>query len=323
MAVQLEKETVSPENESFLSGPLWSLLNFSPRLKDFDSLVSRKALELAGVTREVVPLFDAEAAYRSLSPEFQDELALLLRNGVHPFVEAAVFNPYTDTLDQRDFRNVGRHSLAVAHAAEVLGTELFKEGLVSMRDVRRMISRALIHDADKRFEIMKADAVRAGLRDQEQVPRRKRFVTSALSDPLAEPGSETGYQSLEHFLTVDIDGSVALTEGLWVEKVVHLADDMTSEMRFVTPADRIELSNFRQKYPKLFLEGLAVSDENGILRAPLHVPLYGAEFLGSYAAVQLYVANSLCAEFKQAIAPFDTRRSDVFIKDLLNLSLQR
>jgi len=97
----------------------------------------------------------------SLATEFQEKfpeaMNILDITGVSPFGSKEMINPYTKESDLEDFSNVGRHCVAVAYAASKIADALG----VSDEERRKIISSAILHDGDKRIEVMRKKAKKA------------------------------------------------------------------------------------------------------------------------------------------------------------------
>lgn len=97
----------------------------------------------------------------TLATEFQEKfpeaMNILDITGVSPFGSKEMINPYTKESDLEDFSNVGRHCVAVAYAASRIADALG----VSDEERRKIISSAILHDGDKRIEVMRKKAKKA------------------------------------------------------------------------------------------------------------------------------------------------------------------
>jgi len=78
--------------------------------------------------------------------------------GVSPFGASEMINPYLQEMDREDFSNVGRHCVGVAYAAEKIADILLQHGLIIDKERDTIIIGALLHDGDKRLEVMRKKA---------------------------------------------------------------------------------------------------------------------------------------------------------------------
>ena len=74
-------------------------------------------------------------------------------------------NPYTGEIDSEDFANIGRHCMAVASTAEKIANHLLSQGAIAQDQMADIIKSALLHDGDKRLEVMRKKASKAGIKD--------------------------------------------------------------------------------------------------------------------------------------------------------------
>ena len=70
-------------------------------------------------------------------------------------------NPYTKVIDTEDFSNVGRHCVSVGFAASKIADAMIEKGLITQNTKEEIIKTALLHDGDKRLEVMRKKAKNA------------------------------------------------------------------------------------------------------------------------------------------------------------------
>jgi hypothetical protein len=217
----------------------------------------------------------------SLATEFQEKypetMKILDITGVSPFGSRKMINPYTNESDLEDFSNVGRHCVAVAYAASKIADALW----FNSTQREQIIQSAILHDGDKRLEVMRKKAKKSWVEVDVYGEEWYRTIESIFSNAGVDSGIlasiqtmvwMTGHNSLKKFLIMK-DGKLQLNpERTISEMIVHLADDMTYSSywsdgeitQYVSFEKRAELSKFSEKYGFLWQEGFSVSEENGI-----------------------------------------------------------
>lgn len=271
---------------------------------------------------------------------FPSELALFREVGIHPEHRVQLTNPYTNEPVTENFQNIGEHCLAVAYCAYKIADALHQAGHISEDDQNWIVSRALVHDLTKPYEIMRRDAQRAGaalevytISAYEKL--RPLLIKLGVPDDIAEyligAGRETGHNSLKDFILCRTDGSESLVRGKLAEKIVHLADDMTFTSiprdgnrpitSFFTCWERMLASQFFDRYSFLWKEGLA-RDERGALEHVQNIaaPPPGKRVISSYADLQVRVANAIAQEIQLLLDPSSQLPPENFVKNLVNVA---
>lgn len=239
-------------------------------------------LERAAILSEARP-FDPLTRLTEFSDRFPLAIQILRIGGVHPTEDARMDNPYTGKPHDESFTNIGEHCLAVASLAQTLAFRLQQRGVLLTEDVELVTSRALVHDANKRIEIMRRNAVREGAVEEAYTPKAYETIRPILEaqgiDPelinyMAGAGKETGHLSIRDFLMLS-DGIPSLEPDRFAEKIIHLADDMTSTSIplpgerpltvYLTPWERMVASDFPNRYPFLWKEGLAFDRQGEVV----------------------------------------------------------
>lgn len=273
--------------------------------------------------------------------KFPDQMTLFGLIGMHPRENKPLINPYTQEPVTESFTNIGEHCISVAYCASRIASVMHETGLISNRDRNWICERALVHDLNKPFEIMRKWASKAGLADDVySVSAYEKLrpllieagVSEALTEYLVRAGSETGHNSLKDFIIIGPDGYQGLVAGKVAEKIVHLADDMTftnnpkegqaSITCFLTPWERMLASQFIEKYPFLWEEGLALDGEGSIVAVSNVNSLQeGQRLIGNYAQLQVQVANSIARELQLFIDPSSQERPENFVRRIVNENL--
>lgn len=283
--------------------------------------------------------FDSNALLPELESRFPRIFRIFEQVGIHPKRSHIVYNPYTSSFSTGLFTNIGDHCIAVAYAAAKLMGTLIESDVTSRNDLDYAIERALLHDITKPYEIMLRDAQLSGfvfgLRstnadNQLQLIMQKMGFKADDMNYILTAGSETGHDSLKDFLVIN-GHNIDLVNDRFVEKVVHLADDMTytsippndkaetATTLFLTPEERMSASRFSEQYPWLWKSGLACTAGGKIV----HVEDTSncqpeLRSLGDYAFLQIKVARAIAREFQRATDPNSDLDSGQYIKQLIN-----
>ncbi|MFN5062766.1 MAG: HD domain-containing protein [Pseudomonadota bacterium] len=286
---------------------------------------------------EVKP-FDPLSQLDRFEIEFPEQMKLFRLVGIHPTESTNPINPYTKATSTENFSNIGEHCIAVAHCASKIAALLVQQGLITDEDARWITERALVHDLNKPFEIMRRYAQKAGLaEDVYSVTAYEKLkplldeagIAPELSEYLIKAGAETGHNSLKTFIVAGPDGYEGLVSGMVAEKIVHLADDMTFTNNpkegqrpitaFMTCWERMLASQFIEKYPFLWNEGLVASDSGAItgVRDLKQIP-EGQKIIGNYAELQVRVANSIARELQLLVDPGSPEKPESFIRRVVN-----
>lgn len=293
-------------------------------------------LEREAILAEARP-FDPLTRLGEFAERFPFAIQILRIGGVHPTEDAVMDNPYTGKPHDESFTNIGEHCLAVASLAATLAFRLHERGILSSGEAGLVTSRALVHDANKRIEIMRRNAVREGAIDDAYSPRayetikpilQAQGIDQELVDYMAGSGKETGHLSIRDFLALP-DGIPSLVPDRFAEKIIHLADDMTSTSIplpgerpltvYLTPWERMVASDFPNRYPFLWKEGLAFDTQGVVAVVPdIAQAEPNLSYVRSYAYWQPWVSNEICQEIQSIVDSENRQRPEYFIKDLVN-----
>lgn len=274
----------------------------------------------------------------SLATEFQEKfpeaMNILDITGVSPFGSKEMVNPYTKESDLEDFSNVGRHCVAVAYAASKIADTLG----VSNDERRKIISSAILHDGDKRIEVMRKKAKKAWVEVDVYGEEWYKTIETIFSDEGLDPqvfatiqsmGGVTGHNSLKKFLIIK-DGKLQLNpERTLTEMIVHIADDMTYSApgedgevtQYVSFEKRAELSKFAEKYGFLWQEGFGVSEENGIQEVK-DVDQNRGDTVKHFYDWQKVVFEMICDHIQKQVDPMNSRDSVEFVVWMVNYKIE-
>lgn len=297
-----------------------------------------------------LPIFNPEILQLKLSEyaeKYPNAIAILDIGGVHPTNRRTIVNPYmpaddNQKNDNEDFTNVGKHCIAVGYVAEQVAKALLSQGLIDQSILDYIIQRALMHDANKRFEVMrsKTDKKYPGTIDVYS-PQAYEAISTILQNQglnneianyLASAGKETGHNSMSMFVQIDNEGNVILNPDRTIaDMIIHIADDMTfspmdnpDTTSFVTTSERMTLAEFPRRYPKLYTQGFGF-DSN---RNPKFVQdinntdeTQGLSTIRAYATWQRDVAKIISSHLQKLIDPENQQDPEIFLAELINKDL--
>lgn len=311
-------------------------------VKQFESAEFQAALRDSmgplGSTETEVKRFDPLSLLARFQRDFPKQMEVFRLVGIDPTQSTPPVNPYTQQPFTESFSNIGEHCIAVAHCASKIVAALVQRGIMRDEDARGIAERALVHDLNKPFEIMRRDAQKVGLAEDvysvsayaKLEPLLKQAgISSELSEYIVKAGTETGHNSLSTFIVAGPNGYEGLKSGMLAEKIVHLADDMTFTNNpkegqrpitaFMTCWERMLMLQFVEKYPFLWTEGLVLTAEGMItaVKDLTRIP-EGHLSIGNYASLQVRVANSIAKELQILLNPKNTDNPDSFIRSVVN-----
>lgn len=276
--------------------------------------------------------------------QYRDAFEILRAAGVHPDETSEIPNPYEPgESENKDFRNIGEHNVAAGVVAYKIADALFHERTIEKGTREKIVGRALIHDANKRFEIYRRDAFRKKGQSDTDVYSAEAYeavtekvkqigVKGKLVDYLKDAGKETGHTSSSAFVRIDASGVVALrTDVPLKDMVVHLSDDMVAsplpgqtdhtETQLVTVQERMDLCKFTIRYPFLYKEGFGF-DENGeptvVKDCENDDEIAGLREVHPYAYWQKFIAREICKRLQTMIDPESEEDAEQYIKKLVN-----
>ncbi len=302
----------------------------------FDASELMPNLEKEAILEKARP-FDPLTHLEDFTKRFPSAIQLLRIGGVHPTEDAEMANPYTGKPHNESFTNVGEHCLAVASLASTLAFKLHELGAMSMEEAELATSRALVHDANKRIEIMRRNALREGIVEEAYTPKayetirpilQAQGINPELIDYMAKAGKETGHLSIRDFLILP-DGIPSLVHDTMVDKIIHLADDMTATSIpeagerpltvYLEPWERMVTSDFPHRYPFLWKEGLAFNGDGEVVSVQdVATADRKLRWIRSYAYWQPFTSNEVCREIQSIIDPESKQKPEYFVKALVN-----
>lgn len=285
--------------------------------------------------------FDPLTRLTEFSERFPFAIQILRIGGVHPTEDVKMDNPYTGKPHEESFTNVGEHCLAVAALAQTLAFRLQGSGVLSREETELVTSRALVHDASKRIEVMRRNAAREGVfeglpytpsaYDTIKPILQAQGIDQELVEYMVEAGKETAHLSIKDFLRLN-DGIPVLVPGRMVDKIIHLADDMTSTSIplpgekplsvYLTTWERMIVSDSPSRYPFLWKEGLAFDMQGEVVTVQdIATAERFLRWIKPYAFWQPLVSNEICREIQGIVDPQNHQKPEYFVKNLVNSEL--
>jgi hypothetical protein len=105
--------------------------------------------------------------------------------------------------------------------------------------------------------------------------------SNSLATYLVHAGQENGHNGLKRFIHLTDEGPLQPNDSMLAEKIVHLADDMTStgdallssyagrsRTLFLPPTERVAVFKLSRRYPSLWQERLGANSGGKILHVP-------------------------------------------------------
>ncbi len=265
--------------------------------------------------------------YRNL---YFETIYILEIAGVSPFDTHMMVNPYTKERDNENFSNVWRHCVAVANFAEQLAQKCREWWLINESEKVEIIKAALLHDGDKRLELMRKKARSEWLDVDPYGEAGYATIEKIFSDASVDPKTLktiktmwwlTGHNSLKQFIILGTDGNLTLNlERSLADMIIHIADDSTysspwseEEVTSYVPfLERARRSEFEKKYAFLWKEWLEFWTD-GITHIKQDENIENTNTRKSYYDLQALVYTMICAHLQKAIDPNSTKKPEEFI----------
>ncbi len=283
--------------------------------------------------------------FAKVTPEyakrFPMEMAVLRLGGVYPGEKIEGFkNPYTGNDETEYFGNVGEHCVAVAHCAEVLATSVLG---IDDPEAVKIARRGLVHDATKGFEIMRRNAVKAGLIEDAYSAKAYETIRPILEQQgiaadtieyMINAGAETGHNSMASFVEIQDGNPTLKTKDKLPEMIVHLADDMThtpivkagevADTFYLTTPERMEAGDFSNKYGWMYKQGFGFDQEGkAVLIEDVAEKNPDLIHVKTYAEWQVWVAREISQHLVAKIDPDVPQESaEQYLKGLVNATLK-
>ena len=299
---------------------------------------------LADIVKEAVldPLHSGQ--YILQDNAYEETFKQLEATGTHPHSpDKTWYNPYTGQTTTTNNSNIGHHVLTVALVADSLFTMAEQAGLVTADKREECVKRALLHDAvkipERHIQKAKEDGLIAnGNFHGHDHALLTYFLTENGFDQkdaeaLCGYGAECGHHSVSRFLKPGTD-TLKLVIHEPLEALVHLADDLVStslnnaqqqsETRILNFEERAISSDFKNRYPFLYTEGLGFSTGDTEL-SPVHDmqnPPASLDHCYSYYTMQWYTAEGLARWLQAHVDPLSTEAPGSYVKKAVQDSLR-
>ncbi len=288
--------------------------------------------------RNTLTHFDLHELTAIRERQFPQIFELFRVVGIHMTKAVVPLNPYTGKPHTQTYPNIGEHSVAVTYPIEKIMNALTKSEHTTRAETVYAIERGLLHDTSKPYEIMRNVAKEEGLLDEAYtesaydglIPLLKaQNMEARFVEYLRDAGKEAGHLSIAHFIKAGNAGAFELVEGKLIEKVVHLADGMTSTniptkgkesvTKFLKTSERMKNSHFESRYPWLWTKGIGINYDGEIVHLKdINNPDKSThKVLGSYAELQKRVARMICFELQTRISPEVGGDPEAYIKSLV------
>lgn len=280
---------------------------------------------------------DANTLIAEMSIRHPDAFLLMKLTGIHPTVIQPILNPYTGLIDNRDFRNVGQHSMACAFAARSIAQELLQLGIIGEDSLLEIEKRALMHDITKRLQVFRKEFYGTFLPPcprQIEAELVELKIAPELRKDIVLYSSQTGGENLVRFLALQ-NGALNLRKEInLADKIVRISDNMTSSALpepgaavtnyFVTWRERIVLSNFSQRYPEAFRLTLYSNEHQElVLEEPLQHPHDKQHAWGNSLEVENFITKIIASEIVDMLDPQTKKNPEIFLKELINSNLPK
>lgn len=223
-------------------------------------------------TQDLITLWEK---YELSHPESMNLLKICW---VSPFSSKMMINPYNWKNDNEDYSNIWRHCIAVAYASEKIVKYLSQNWLIQENDITNIVHNSIVHDWNKRFEIMRKKAQKEWVQldvywvewynSMSKILQNNWIVQSDLQN-IEKMWNMTWHNSLIDFISI-VNWKLILNPNRTLNDfIIHLSDDMTSstfidnEERtyYLSFEKRAELSHFNEKYPFLWKEWFWINEK--------------------------------------------------------------
>ncbi|RIL07027.1 MAG: hypothetical protein DCC75_10355 [Proteobacteria bacterium] len=262
-------------------------------------------------TDQLIELFEAN---------YGDELQVLGMVGTHPNSgPRSFYDPFMEGETLEDYSNVGRHSMMVAACTLVITEALSRAELLTKAESRQAVSRALLHDACKPYDIFLNRRIAAGqlslraLEDSAMLGKiEEELIRFGADRELAhllvhDYGSETGagIRNVRSLLSISQSG-LELTPGCsMVKQITHLADDLvfsaapTGELSdqhwILTAHERYSATQFFRKAYTTWRVGLGLNGDGQMCEVTDVYSVPADIFvLGPLHGLSSWISNTCC-----------------------------
>lgn len=252
------------------------------------------------------------------------EMQLFRNFGTYPYSGIKSFyNPFTKLSMECDFGNIGIHCLAVAQVALALARKFHQLKMIEEYEYKEIGRRALLHDLLKPLDVFLAAELRTGMINLDQYyspnvfePAVDWLITQGISNAEAQflvndIGRETNVRGgVQRLIRLNTSCEVELKEGMILEKIVVLADNMTCspepnnymklKTKILPSAARFDQGMSGTRYPWAENAGVAINIQEKAIAHSNNLDLCVAPlkpFLG-YHAFLVWTSDKIEEEIK-------------------------
>lgn len=270
-------------------------------------------------------------------------LALIKLGGIYPNKEGLspdMEDPYNQTVQKGNYTNIGEHVISAGFCFQAVSKPLLDAGFMTRYEFDCGTEGALTHDASKRWELMRKAYAKKNPNYEPYSDEAYETVHDILISKgvdrdlikrMVESGKESGAQSFRRFIEITDENEILLKPRRMVVKILHLADDMTATTNpeegsepatvFLTPLERMVASNFKNRYPYGYVDGIGFNGEGDFVDGVKDV-LNGSNLrrTGVYFYYQPLISNAICRQIQTLLSPDSCELPEYYIKNLVNHS---
>ena len=182
-----------------------------------------------------------------------------------------IFNPYTAKFEAHDFRNIAEHSVCVALATLRIATQLVATENLEINQLRELARRALLHDLNKPYEILRLRYFRETRPAKETGPaalESRRRLKTEHSDPfqlqLSQGAPISKFQSK---LAQEIHDAYELYRSVYSTPAYQLIADEMPSAALADLANEVNLAGIETGHGSLH-KLITVNDQGDIQLVP-------------------------------------------------------
>lgn len=282
--------------------------------------------------------------YRGYFEEnYPKALALIKLGGIYPNkagISPDMEDPYNQTMQKGNYTNIGEHVISAGFCFQAVAKPLLEVDFLTEEEFDQGTEGALIHDASKRWELMRRDYARKNpgyepYSDEAYKTVHEILVSKGVEEDLikrmVESGKESGAQSFRRFIEITDENEILLKSRRMVDKILHLADDMTATTNpeegsepataFLTPLERMIASNFKTRYKYMWVDGLAFDEQSVFVDNLKDVSNYpNLRRADTYAFYQSLISNAICRQIQTLLSSDSCELPEYYVKNLVNNS---
>ncbi len=291
--------------------------------------------------------FDPFSQLEFFDSEYPEAMELIRLGGIYPSKDGRspnMWDPYNQRTQKGydeirgGYTNIGEHVVSTGFCSLAIAKSLNHEGFIDESELDNVVESSLVHDASKRYELMRRDYARQHpgydpYSDEAYAQLSEILATQGVNaelvDRMVAAGSETGHPSFKRFIRRTSAGAIVLSQRLITDQVIHLADDMTAttlprktkpvETAFLTPWERMVASDFPNRYRHLWINGVGFTFDGEAVDvvnvSKNHEGIVDAQI---YARWQPTISNAICRRIMACLDPDNLLPPEYFVKKLVN-----